>query len=101
MFDWDLQALIISMGPKKKVKYLLAIQEWSAHTVHPLNGVQKLYGKLLHICLVVPSGHTYLTELETMLSVSSTNPFMSYYPPSSLHDDLSWWQHILSRSTLA
>lgn len=38
-FEWDLQKLIVSVGPKKKVKYLLAIQEWDARPAHTLKEV--------------------------------------------------------------
>ena len=36
---------------------------------HSLEDVEKLYGQLLHVCLVVPMGRAYLTELERMLNI--------------------------------
>lgn len=100
-FDWDLHNLTVTVGPKKKAKYLLAIEEWFARPTHALQEVQKLYGKLLHTCLVVPPGRAYLTGLEAMLSTGSTSPFVPHFPPKSVREDLRWWEQILSKPVLS
>jgi hypothetical protein len=46
----------VSLGHTKKEKYLQTTEEWLAHMTHTLEDVQKLYGKLLHMCLVIPTG---------------------------------------------
>ena len=40
------------------------ISEWQWQGTHTLEDTQKLHRKLLHASLVIPHGHTYLTELE-------------------------------------
>jgi len=69
---------------KKKTKYLGAIAQWQSHQTHTLDEVQKLYGKLLHACLVVPAGRAYLTTLESMLGIFHNHPFMPRTPPRTL-----------------
>jgi hypothetical protein len=44
--------------------------------------VQKLYGKLMHVTLVVPSGRTYLTSLRSMLGIFKDHPFLPHTPPT-------------------
>ena len=55
-FIWDLSSLQVSISLAKKEKYLCSIEEWKSRCVHVLNDVKKLYGKLLHACLVILSG---------------------------------------------
>lgn len=94
--DWNLVNLTVSLPPKKKTKYLTAIQEWNSSSTHTLNDVQKLYGKLLHSSLVLPAGRAYLTGLETMLGIYGTNPFLPRHAPKSIQVDLQWWSSRLS-----
>lgn len=54
--QWDLNACTVGLGPKKLKKYIKAIEEWGNQRIHNLHDIQKLYGKLLHACLVVPAG---------------------------------------------
>lgn len=100
-FEWDLDARTVTLTSKKKAKYILAIQEWRTCAVHTLNEVQKLYGKLLHTCLVVPRGRAYLTGLEAMLSAGNHSPFVPHSPAKGVHDDLAWWTDTLSQDRLA
>ena len=65
----------------KKEKYKTVIEEWLSKSVHTLDEVQKLYGKLLHILLIVPARHTYLPSLESMLGSFTANPFVPHHPP--------------------
>ena len=90
-FKWDLRDHTVSLTPEKRQKYSGAIADWLLHPRHALNDVQKLYGKLLHACLVVPAGRSYLTNLEAMLVLCGPHPFKSYSSPKGLHEDLSWW----------
>lgn len=99
-FEWNLQILTVTVGEKKKVKYLLAIKDWNERNTHSLREVQKLYGKLLHTCLVVPCGRAYLTGLEAMLAVRDTSPYIPHSSPKGLRDDLRWWWHTLSKPIL-
>lgn len=55
-FLWNLEFKMVSLPDKKKAKYLAEICQWELHPVHTLERVQKFYGKLLHICHVIPSG---------------------------------------------
>jgi hypothetical protein len=70
-FTWDIANLQVSIPQKKKSKYLDAIQEWLSRPTHTLEQVRKLYGKLLHACLVIPAGRAYLTNLEALLGIST------------------------------
>jgi len=94
-FLWD-----ISTGqyqfPLRKDKNLGAIAQWQSHQTHTLDEVQKLYGKLLHACLVVPAGRAYLTTLESMLGIFHNHPFMPRTPPRNTTNDLQWWTNTLN-----
>ncbi|GBE89618.1 hypothetical protein SCP_1602810 [Sparassis crispa] len=93
--SWDLQELTVGLGSKKRQKYLSAIQEWQCRVTHNLKNVQKLYGKLLHTCLVIPRGRAYLTGLEAMLGLCRDRVFMQYSPVKEITEDLIWWHQIL------
>lgn len=67
---------------------------------HPLNNIQKLYRKLLHICPIIPRGQAYLTKLEAMLYTGSDCPFMSYSEWKGLQEDLQWWTDILQQPVI-
>ena len=58
-FDWDLEAKTVRLQDKKKQKYRDSINEWRQRKTHVLSDVQKIYGKLLHTCLIVPEGRAY------------------------------------------
>jgi hypothetical protein len=90
-FRWDLDAHTVALTPEKCQKYSTAITDWLLCPRHALNDVQKLYGKLLHACLVVPAGRSYLTNLEAMLVLGGLHPFTLYSSPKGLLEDLSWW----------
>ena len=95
-FKWDLEDHSVSLTTEKRQKYSLAIADWLLRPRHALIDVQKLYGKLLHACLVVPAGRAYLTSLESMLVLCGSHPFVLYSPPKGLLEDLSWWTHRLA-----
>ena len=80
-FEWNAQLKQVSMGEGKKKKYIDAIHEWMLQETHTLYEVQKLYGKLLHTCHIVPCGRVYLTKLEAMLQLCNNHPFKSYSHP--------------------
>jgi hypothetical protein len=96
-FLWDLERYTVSIPEKKKHKYLDAITLWSISRTHTLEEVQKLYGKLWHVSLVVPEGRAYLTNLESMLRLYGDRPFMPRTPPRQTPADLIWWHHTLSQ----
>lgn len=78
---WDLRAQTVCLLKKKRVKYLAAILKWEESCTHNLLEMQQLYGKLLHVSLVIPPGHTYLTSMETMLGCFHSRPFLLCTPP--------------------
>ena len=86
-FKWNLSMTQVSVGEKKKTKHLDSISEWTKNFTHPLSDIQKLYRKLLHICLIIPREQAYLTKLEAMLCTGSDRPFMSYSKPKGLRED--------------
>ena len=99
-FDWDLSNKTVSLQDRKKEKYLTAIVEWRRRKAHTLEDVQKLYGKLLHTCLVIPEGRAYLTKLESMLGIFRDTPHKPRHPPRHTDNDLLWWLRTLSKPTL-
>jgi len=96
-FLWNLKDQTVSIPEAKKTKYLLAIFTWESKETHSLEEAQKLYGKLLHACAVVPIGRAYLTSLEKFMAIFGNNPFMPHSPPRSTRVDLHWWKQTLSR----
>jgi hypothetical protein len=99
-FDWDIEKYQVSLGLSKKEKYLRATESWLECATHTLEQVQKLYGKLLHACLVVPAGRAYLTELEAMLGIFHDSPFLPRSSPKGLRDDLEWWIRTLQQPSI-
>ena len=99
-FDWNLESKTVSLQNKKKEKYLSTVEEWRRKEVHTLEDVQKLYGKLLHTCLIVPEGRAHLTKLEKMQGVFHDTPHKPRRPPRHTDIDLLWWLRTLSKPTL-
>ena len=99
-FDWDLGQKSVSLQEKKKEKYVRAVMEWKRRKTHTLEDVEKLYGKLLHTCLIVPEGQAYLTKLEGMIAIFHESPHKPRHPPRHLDDDLLWWLKTLSQPSL-
>jgi len=97
---WDISLLTVELTQTKKEKYLLAIQAWSADSVHVLKQVQELYGKLLHACLVLPAGRSRLIGFESMLTTGQANPFIPCHAPHTITDVLVWWTATLQSKTL-
>lgn len=100
-FSWDLTNRTVSLPDSKKEKYLQAIQEWEAKPKHTLDETQKLYGKLLHACHVVPAGRAYLTNLEAFMGICHDRPFRPHYPPRRTPSDLSWWKERLTQPAVS
>jgi hypothetical protein len=82
-------------------KYSHAIMQWKACSAHILDDVEKLYGKLLHACLVIPSGRAYLTSLEAMLATSNHSPHVPQSANKGIGPDLDWWFSLLQEPTLS
>ena len=99
-FLWDIENKTVSLQEKKQEKYRRAVEEWRRRKTHTLDDVQKLYGKLLHTCLVVPEGRAYLTKLETMLGIFHDTPHKPRHPPRLTDRDLLWWLRTLSEPVL-
>jgi len=100
-FIWDLCQLTVCLAPAKKTKYLAVIEVWSLSTIHTLQEVQSLYGKLLHTCLVFPAGRSRLTGLEAMLTVGRDRPFTPHHSPVSVREDMVWWSVLLGRDSIS
>lgn len=100
-FAWNLIEKTVSLPDPKKLKYLLAITEWRSRATHTLEDVQRLYGKLLYACLIVPRGRAYLTGFEKMMGALQPRPFVPRHPPKSINEDLDWWTNTLSSSSLS
>jgi hypothetical protein len=99
-FLWNILTRTVSILPTKQLKYKEAIQEWRFQPTHMLEEVRKLYGKLLHTCLVIPAGRAYLTSLETMLGSFGDRPFTPHHAPRETAADLDWWFQTLSSPNL-
>ena len=95
-FEWDLSERTVAITENKKTKYRAAIKDWLPHPTHNLEEAQKLYGKLLHACLVLPAGRAYLTGLESLMASFDENPFVPHHAPRHTTEDLSWWFNALS-----
>jgi hypothetical protein len=100
-FTWDLTANLVYLGEEKKAKYLHAIQEWQGCIGHNLRDIQKIYGKLLHVSLVIPQGRAYLTSLKAMLRVCHKQPFLPHCPVKGLAEDLGWWTDLLQNNFIS
>jgi hypothetical protein len=99
-FIWDLEARTVTLSDEKKAKYSNAIVEWNARSKHTQEEVERLHGKLLHACLVVPKGRAYLTNLQSMLRNFNKNPFVPHSSPRGTNQDLLWWTTILTEPSL-
>jgi len=100
-FKWNLSNHRVAITEKKKEKYKAAIGDWMSHPTHTLEETQKLYGKLLHASLVIPSGRAYLTSLEALMGSFSSNPFVPHHAPRHTRANLKWWSHALNRPNLS
>jgi len=100
-FSWDLNVHTVAVPAEKKLKYLNMIEEWEKKPTHALAEVQRLYGKLLHVSLVIHARHTYLTNLEAMHSGFNNSPFVPHTPPHNTPDDLKWWPKLLHSPSLS
>jgi hypothetical protein len=100
-FTWDISLLTVSLGQTKKEKYLDEIKNWQSRSKHTLNDVQKLYGKLLHTCNVIPMGRAFLTELEGMLGIYHNSLSMPHSAAKGIAPDLDWWVPILQWESLS
>ncbi len=100
-FSWNLENKTVSIPAAKKQKYLVAIKDWKEQPTHTLAEVQKLYGKLLHACSVIPAGRAYLTTLERFMANFNNSPFMPRTPPRATATDLKWWERTLSQPSIS
>jgi hypothetical protein len=100
-FEWNIPERTVAITENKKAKYRSAIRGWLLHPTHNLEEAQKLYGKLLHACLVLPAGRAYLTSLESLMASFGTNPFVPHHAPRHTVSDLSWWLEALSSPSIS
>lgn len=100
-FVWNLTVRTVDLSTEKREKYIRAISDWQSKRTHSLREVQKLYGKLLHAAQIIPAGRAYLTNLEVMLAMFDSRPFLPRTPPRNTPDDIHWWQSTLSNTLLS
>ena len=100
-FLWDLDTCTVSLSDRRKEKYLQAILDWEVKPRHTLEEVQKLYGKLLHVCHILPSGCAYLTSLESFMAQFHNHPFCPHSSPCRTAGNLQWWKSRLIQPMLA
>ena len=96
-FNWDLERKTVALQEKKKEMYASTIVEWKRRKSHTLSDVERLYGKLLHTCSIVPEGRAYLTSLESMLGIFHQSPHKPRRPPRQVECNLLWWLRVLSK----
>jgi hypothetical protein len=97
-FKWDLKKYEVSVPKEKREKYLEDLTKWEERKTHTLEDVHSLYGKLLHVSLIAPEGHAYLTEFEKMAATGSANPLADRHAPRKrMPDDIKWWKALLSQ----
>ena len=99
-FDWDLDRKLVSLQEKKREKYLHAVEEWHRRKTHTLEDIQKIYGKLLHMCLIVLEGRAYLTKMEKTMGIFHDTLLKPRHPPRRTDNDLLWWLRTLSKPNL-
>jgi hypothetical protein len=99
-FYWDLSTSTVALGTDKKAKYLQEIRQWQSQPTHSRNDIERIYGKLLHACHVVPSGRAYLTGLEAMFGLFADCPFVLRSAIKGVSEDMEWWAAILLQPTL-
>lgn len=97
---WNLAQKTVALPDEKRAKYISALNMWQTSRVHDLREAQSLYGKLLHVCLVLPPGRAYLTGLETFMALFAGNPFKLRTPPKSSILEINWWSDTLSSAAL-
>ena len=100
-FDWNIKTGQVSLGVAKKDKYLQVVKDWFTQLTHSLKEGEALYGKLLHMCLVIPMGWTYLVELEKMLGIFHSSLSLPHSRPKGLQVDLYWWINKLQQPTIS
>lgn len=97
-FMWQFDCMVVSVPVEKREKYLTCITEWEARAKHNLEQITGLYGKLMHVSLVLTCGRAYLIEFEKMMSeISHAAPFACHRPPRRLPADLQWWKERLQQ----
>lgn len=96
-FQWHLDTMQVSIPIRKRQKYLGTLSEWELRTTHNAEQVAKLYGQLLHVCLILTAGRAYLVELEKFISdLNHEAPFTQHRPPRRWPNDFRWWKTVLS-----
>ena len=82
---WNLTDSTVCLAETKCAKYIVALNDWSAHRTHTLNEAQKLLSKLTHALLVFPEGCLYLINLEAMLPIFGDKPSSANQPLARQH----------------
>ena len=100
-FIWNLDLHSITLPTSKQQKYLSSIQNWCAATFHSLNELQRLYGQLLHVCLLIPRGRAYLASLEKQLSIYNKRPHCQHRSSKQILVDLQWWLTLFEQGKLS
>ncbi|KAF5373365.1 hypothetical protein D9757_009741 [Collybiopsis confluens] len=96
-FQWHLETRTVSIPAEKRAKYSECINRWEEQPTHDLDEATTLYGKLLHVSLVLRRGKAYLTELEKFIAnLSHVASHVRHHVPRHWPADLAWWKDILA-----
>ena len=88
----------ISLLDKKRIKLLAKVSNFINVWHLPVNrkSCTSLHGSLQHITFVYRDGRVYLPRMSTFLSKFKNN-YAFFHVPSSIRQDLCWWQELLSK----
>lgn len=102
-FLWNLTNRTVELPAEKKAKYLERLKPWIDGKTMPLSDAERLIGTLNHVCLVVPEGRSYLTQLYAFRSSFKNRDkvhFCQHKVADDLRADLKWWKERLSQDFL-
>lgn len=93
-FLWNLDPKDIQIPDKKKAKYLGRLAPWVEGTKFSQVDAESILGTLVHCALAVPDGRSCLPSLSQFATSfkGMCSNFMRKSPPSSVLNDIAWWQ---------
>lgn len=97
---WDLEAKTVSLTVEKRQDYLANILEWEQNEYHAIEEVQQVYGRLMHVTHVLPSGRAYLLHFEKLLGDFAREPNTRMRTDARVAEEVAWWRDMLRYSAL-
>jgi hypothetical protein len=98
---WEIGDKHVSLPSSKQEKYRETVMAWKVRVSHTLEEVRRIYGQLLHVTKVVPSGRAYLTSFESMLAIYHDRPHMPRRAPKVCAEEVEWWLEELQKPLLS